>query len=245
MEILPWLGSGTDNNLKITTMGFTLIDASGNPIKIDGTVFNAQRTTARPLDYGTFGHYRLSMATGTIGAALAANGELFQFRWTDATRLCVIYKVLISAGANVAATAAGLVELQLFIARAFSAAGTGGATATITGNNQKVRASMGTTLLGEARIATTAALGAGTKTLDAQGIGNVFLGIGTGAITVSPTLSLVDKIDLLEIDDGSSYHPVVLAQNEGLIVKNGATAWPASMTWGLGVTIIWAEAAAF
>lgn len=210
--------------------------------EVDGTTFRAARVTGRPIDHGAFGHYRLSMTTGTIAAALAANGELFQFRWTDATRLCIVQKVLISAGANVAATAAGLVNLDLAIARSWTAAGTGGTAATITGNNQKTRTNMGTTLLGEARCATTAALGAGTKTLDSQGIGNVAVGIGTGAITTSHKLQLIDKIDLLEIDADTSQHPVVLAQNEGLVVKNGATAWPTAMTWNLAVTVVWCEA---
>lgn len=217
----------------------------GTVIEVDGTSFRALRTTARPLDTGSLGHYRLSMATGTIGAALASGAELFQFRWTDATKLCVIYKVLVSAGANVAASAASINALEMVIARSWSAAGTGGATATLTTTNQRVRTSMGTTLLGEARIATTAALGAGTKTLDTQGIGNVLFGIGTGAITTGVNLQLVPKIDLLEIDDGASFHPVVFAQNEGFVIRNGATAFPAGLTWGLGVTVIWAEVAAY
>lgn len=216
----------------------------GTVVEVDGTSYRALRVTNRPLDVGSLGHYRLSMASGTIAAALAANGELFQFRWTDATRLAVIHKIMISAGANAAATAAGLVTLEAAVARSFTAAGTGGATATITGNNQKTRTSMGTTLLGEARMATTAALGAGTKTLDSQGIGNVTFGIGTGAITTAVNLNLLDKIDLLEMDANQA-HPLVLAQNEGFVIKNGATAWPATLTWALGVSVVWAELAAF
>lgn len=226
-------------------MAIQLQGNGGTVAEVDGTSYRALRATGKPLDVGSLGHYRIGMTTGTIGAALAANGELFQFRWTDATRLCVVQKVLISAGANVAATAAGLVNLDMTIARSWSAAGTGGTAATITGNNQKTRTSMGTTLLGEARCATTAALGAGTKTLDSQAIGNVFIGIGTGAITTSAKLGLVDKIDLLEVDADMSIHPVVLAQNEGFVIKNGATAWPAAMTWGLSVTVVWAEVSAF
>jgi len=226
-------------------MGVTLIGNGGTAAEVDGTSYRALRTTGKPLDVGSLGHYRIGMTTGTIAAALAANGELFQFRWTDATRLCVVQKVLISAGANVAATAAGLVNLDLTVARSWTAAGTGGTAATITGNNQKTRTSQGTTLLGEARCATTAALGAGTKTLDSQAIGNVFIGIGTGAITTSAKLGLVDKIDLLEVDADMSIHPIVLAQNEGLVIKNGATAWPAAMTWGMSVTIVWAEVSAY
>ena len=217
---------------------------SGVISEVDSS-FRAIRTSGRPLDHGSLGHYRLGMTTGTIAAALAANAELFQFRWTDATRLCVVQKVILSAGANVAATAAGIVNLDTVVARGWSAAGTGGTAATITGNNQKTRTSMGTTLLGEARCATTAALGAGTKTLDSQSIGNVCVGIGTGAITTSHRLQLIEKVDMMEIDADMSIHPVVLAQNEGIVIKNGATIWPATMTWGMSVTIVWAEVAAY
>lgn len=212
--------------------------------EVDGTTFRAQRVVIRPLDYGTLGYYRISQATGTIAAALAANGELYQFRWTDATRLCAVMKVVISAGANVAASAAGLVDLGIAVARSFTVAGTGGTAATITGNNGKLRTSMGTTLLGESRVATTAALGAGTKTLDTQGIGNVFIGIGTGAITAASRLQLVDRVALFDAD-GEGQHPLILAQNEGFVVKNGATAWPAAMTWGMSVTVVWAELTAY
>jgi hypothetical protein len=218
---------------------------SGTVAEVDGTTFRAVRTVGRPLDQGALGHYRLGMTSGTIAAALAANGELFQFRWTDATRLCVVQKILISAGANVAATAAALVNLDVTLARSWSAAGTGGTAATITGNNQKVRASHGATLLGEARCASTAALGAGTKTLDSQAVGNVMVGIGTGAITATHNLNLVDKVDMVEIDADMSLHPIVLAQNEGFVIKNGATVWPATMTWGLSVTVVWAEVTAY
>lgn len=221
------------------------IAGNGNTVaEVDGTNYRALRVRNVPLDVGALGHYRLSMASGTLPAALAANAELFQFRWTDATRLCAVQKILISAGANAAATAAGLVTLEATIARSWSADGSGGTAATITGNNQKARTSMGTTLLGAARIASTAALTAGTKTLDSQGIGNITLGIGTGAITAAPTLPLIDKTDLLE-QDGIEQHPVILAANEGFVIKNGATAWPLSMTWALGVTVIWAEVAAY
>ena len=216
----------------------------GTVAEVDGTGFRALRVRNAPLDVGALGHYRLSMATGTIAAALAANAELFQFRWTDATRLAAIQKIIVSAGANVAATAAAAVTLEATIARSFTVAGTGGNTATLTGNNQKNRTSMGTTLLGEARIASTAALGAGTKTLDTQGIGNITMGIGTGLLTVALNTSLMDRTDLLE-QDGIEQHPVILAQNEGFVIKNGAVVWPATMTWGLGVSVVWAEIAAY
>jgi hypothetical protein len=193
----------------------------------------------KPDDYGALGHYRIAMISGVIPAALAANSELFQFRWTDATRLAVIHKIWVSAGANVAATAAALQALRAAIARNWTVAGTGGTAATITGNNQKLRTTMGTTLLGEARMATTAALGAGTKTLDSQDVGAVSYGIGTGAITTALNLSFLPQTELLEVN-ANGQHPIVLAQNEGFVIRSGLIG-PAAMTWQLGVTVAWAE----
>lgn len=215
----------------------------GTVAEVDGTTFRALRVAIRPADYGAFGSYGLSAVTGTLAAAIAANSELAQFRWTDATRLGVIRRIRVSAGMNVAATAAALLSLEAVIARSFSAAGTGGTALTITGNNGKLRTSMGTTLLGELRVASTAALGAGTKTLDTHGIGILAYGILTGAITVTPNGTIIPLSDLYDCDNADG-HPVVLAQNEGVIIKTGIIQ-PAAMTWNLGVTYRWAELSAY
>jgi len=216
---------------------------SGSLAEVGVGPAEGQHVISKPDDYGALGHYRIAMISGVIPAALAANSELFQFRWTDATRLAVIHKVWISAGANVAATAAALQALRLAIARAWTVDGSGGTAATLTGNNQKDRTSMATTLLGTARMATTAALGAGTKTLDAQDIAAVSYGVGTGAITTSLSLNLIPQTELLEVN-ANGQHPIVLAQNEGIVVRSGLIG-PAAMTWQLGVTVAWAELTAY
>jgi hypothetical protein len=212
--------------------------------EVDGTTFRTLRTTRWPVDYGALGFYRLAADTGTIGAAIAANGEIFQFRWTDATRLCAVYRVMVSSGLIVAATAAGQASLHCTVARSFTGAGTGGTALTLTGNNQKLRTSMGTMLLGEARIATTAALGAGTKTLDANPIGSYVTTLGTAAITAANRLSIHDRVGLLDADSEGQM-PLILAQNEGFVVKNGPVAWPASATWAASITVVWAELTAY
>src|SRR5215831_7255845 len=127
----------------------------------------ALRVTQRPQDPGALGAYTLGIDNGAtvITAGLAADSEVWQFRWTDATRLAIIRGVYISAG-SVTAFAAGRCKFDLYWASSWTVAGTGGGTATITGRNAKKRTSFGTTLLGEVRCITTTALGAGTKTLD-------------------------------------------------------------------------------
>lgn len=206
--------------------------------EVTGTGFRALRTEARPLDYGALGSYSLSMLSGTMAAGLAANSEIYQFRWTDATRLAIVHSVTLDglAGSATAFTA-GFAKVELLAARSFSAAGTGGTAATITGNNGKLRTSMGATLLGEIRCASTAALGAGTKTLDTQGLGLFSFSIG-----VVVSVNYAGQVVLFSDGEPSGRHPLIVAQNEGFAIR--ATV-PATGTWQFGVTTKWTEIAAY
>jgi hypothetical protein len=213
--------------------------------EVDGTTFRALRVTNRPVNYGALGYYSIGAVSGTMAAALAANAEVFQWRWPDATNLGLVYKVTVSAGANVAASAAAITSLRLTAARGWTAAGSGGTRLTMTTNNGKLRTSMGTTLTNDIGIASTAGLTAGTKTLDATDLRVVSIGIGTGAITTSVSLNILSGGDGVLFDaDGEGFHPLVCAQNEGFVVRSGVI-FPAGMTWQLGVNCVWAEAAAF
>ena len=211
--------------------------SSGIVADVAGTLFRAMKVQQMPIDYGTLGSYRLSMLSGTMAAGLAGNSEIFQFRWTDATRLCLVQRIILD-GISGSATAftAGFGKVDLLIARSFTASGSGGTAATITGNNGKMRTSMGTTLLGEARCASTAALGVGTKTLDTQAVGQISLSFGTTA-----SVQYVNQTALLGEDIGTT-HPLVLAQNEGFSIR--ATV-PATGTWQFGVTVVWTEVTAY
>jgi hypothetical protein len=225
-------------------MAIQVMGVSGVAMEVDGTTFRAIRVTLRPINYGSLGAYRIGGVSGTMAAALGANAELFQFRWPDATNLALIYKISISAGANVAATAAAILSFVLTAARSWTAAGSGGTRFTLTGNNAKLRTSMGTSLVNDAGISTTAGLTAGTKTLDASNLGAVAFGIGTGAITTALSLQVLPLTALFDaIAEG--LHPFVAAQNEGVVIRNGAVAFPATMTWNFAVNCMWIEAAAF
>lgn len=219
---------------------------SGVVADVDGTTFRALRVTSRPLNYGSLGAYKLGMSSGTMAVSLVANAELFQFRWTHATNLAVVYRVNISAGANVAATAATLLSLNLAIARGWTGIGTGGTRAVLTGNISKLRTSMGTSLVNDAGISTTTGLGAGTKTIDhaTTNLASVSFGIGTGAITTSNNLTFLPTVELLNVDSPSD-HPIIHVQEEGFIIRNGTVAFPAGMTWTFSVNVSWIEAAVF
>lgn len=202
--------------------------------------------TARyPITVGAGGAFRIGASSGTMAAALAANSEIFQFRYvTAASRLALVYKVSISAGLNVAASAAALIAFRLTAARAWTAAGTGGTRIVLTGNNTKLRTSLSTSEVNDAGISTTAALTAGTKTLDTTDLSNLSRGIGTGAITVSPQLEIVPQTNLFDAD-GEGQHPLVLANQEGFVIRTGANAFPAAMTWSFSVNVLWLEVPSF
>lgn len=223
------------------------IQGNGGVIaEVDGTTFRALRVTSRPVDYGSLGFYRLGMVSGTMAAALAANAELFQFRWPDATNLALVWHVGISAGANVAATGAALLSINMANARSWSAAGSGGTRAVLTGNINKLRTSMGTSLVNDAGISTTAGLTAGTKTIDhaTSNLSACSFGIGTGAITTALDLNFLPYTTMYGGGERSDM-PNIHAQNEGFILRNGTVAFPAGMTWSFAVNVNWSEAATF
>jgi hypothetical protein len=203
--------------------------------------------TCKPMPYGTLGHYRYAGTTGTIAAALAASAQLFYVRWTDATRFFVLHRFTAKFQCLTLFTAATLTDFgfDLFKATAVSAGGGGTDVGALV--KTRMRTSMGASLLdtaGLVRISTTAALTAIT-TLDAtaiaQSVGDsqrVNPAAATEEQRVNdPTLTYV-------ADMAAGEHPLVLAQNEGLVLRN-RTVWPAAGTGIVQVEMVWSEVTAF
>lgn len=203
----------------------------------------AARVESRPFDSSGLGAYAYGGLTGILPAALAANSEIFQFRWTDATRFCVIRKIRISASVSTTFFAAGVpMQIDLVKSTAWTVQGTGG-TGIAPAALLKKRTSMGNTLVatGDVRIATTAALGAGTKTLEGLSLSAV---VAACPITASLSGSIISPGTILfqnEVADGE--YPLVLAQNEGISIRSVAV--PATGTWTASVEIQWAEVSGY
>lgn len=211
------------------------IQGFSNVVQEVESASRAGRVVLRPVDYGSLGIYSLSLQSGVMAAGLAADASVFQFRWTHATNLALIKQIRVLGG-GIAAFAAGHGKFDCMIARAFTASGSGGTAATLTGNNNKLRTSMATMGVADIRISSTAALTAGTWTLDAQPVAQQSFGV---TATAGATLGHANALINTETD---SEYPIVLAQNEGINIR--ATV-PATGTWAFGVTIRWAELAAF
>jgi hypothetical protein len=238
--------------------GLQLQGAGGSVMEVGGFSAKGAHVIAKPQDYGALGHYRGIFTTGTIAAGMAADGELLQMRWVDATRFCVITHVAVLEFRNITtAFAAGPFNFKLFRSTAWSADGSGGGAVTVTDPAMQLRAaSMGASLFSTGfRLATTAALGAGTKTLDARPMGACFGNVGsTPAIAqmyipaVPPvTGGSLPGIDLFAPDTGAGEHPIVLTSNggttsEGISITGNV---PGTGTWIASFLVKWMELAAF
>lgn len=216
---------------------------SGVVMGVQGTTFRAGMGYRAPVDYGSLGIYKVSAISGTIAAALAANSEVFQFRWPEASNLALVYRVRVSAAPIAVTTVAAIFGLEMRVARSWTVAGSGGTRLTLTGNNAKLRTSMGTSLVNDAGIATTAALTVGTKTLEAQATGAAVMQLGTLAVTGFGENRILAPTPLFDAN-GESQMPLVLAQNEGFVIRNPFVG-PATMTWSIQVEVVWAEVTTF
>ena len=186
--------------------------------------------------------YRVSVVTGTLAAALAAGAQVFQFKWTDASRLAVVSKIKTTFLPLTPFTAATLTDhtsFDVYVARSFAGGGSGTAL-TLTGNNAKMRTNMATSLAA-INVSTTAALTPAT-TLDAQPFiqslrkGNRVNPASATEETIQPT-----NTDILFTSDfGAGESPLILAQNEGFVIRN-RTVWPAAGTGILSIEVHWAE----
>lgn len=182
--------------------------------------------------------FSVHAASGIMAAGLAAASEILQFRVVDATeqRKFRLLSVLLSVANDGTAFTAGSAQFDLVAATAWSAAGTGGATLTLTGNNAKNRRSQNQNILGvagEIRVATTAALTAGTKTLDAQGLAG--FNVGVQAVAGQQILLPSDFLQAATTTEGDMYE---FTHQQGFAIR--ATV-PATGTWRYSANIVWAE----
>lgn len=199
-------------------------------LAVDPTHF-AARVSLRPVEVGSLGAFSVALNSAIMAAGLAANANVFSFRNSNANTI-LIRKVTLTMGGLATAFTAGQASFNMFVARSFTVSDSTGTAATLTGNNSKLRTTFGTMTIGDARISTTAALTAGTRTLDSNAIASLTLGIG---VAVS-TIYIPAGTELWAPEVGQ--HPLILAQNEGFVIQ--ATV-PATGTWVLGVRVTWDE----
>lgn len=220
---------------------------TGSLAEVGNAAALAQHVTNKPLPHGSLGHYRLAATSGTLVAALAAAGQLFYLRWTDATRFFVLHRFTARFQPLTGFTAATLTDFGFDLLRATAVSAGGGGTDLGALVKTRMRSTMGASLLdaaGLVRISTTAALTALT-TLDATSIAQS-LGdtqrVNPAAATEEQRVNDPTLVYLADLAAGE--HPLVLAQNEGLVLRNRAV-WPAAGTGIVQVEMVWSEVSAF
>lgn len=196
----------------------------------------AGRFSQRPLELGARGSYQWAGLTGVLPAALGANSEIFQWRYVQVGSIVqVLRKVRISAAVSTTAFAAGVpVQIEMRRATAWTVQGTLGTGVTF-GTNAKKKTTHASTALaaGDVRIATTAALGVGTKTLDGEACANLVGQPGTavGAI-ILPGVFMYERASADE-------YPFVFTNQEGFVIRSVAV--PITGTWQAAIEVVWDE----
>lgn len=218
---------------------------------------NVQNAPSHILSrYVSRGSYRVACSTGavtTIAAGTATAGQLLNFRNPSSTVKVFVKRV---AAKFILTTAYGTAQetgCDLIIARSFSVNGTNGtaidagSSVADTGN---LAASQPTSVItaGCVRTATTAVITAGTHTLDGSpisivsgwsgAIGDMVPGLARGVPAGDGMATLFDA------DLSTHKAPIVLAQDEGLIVRNlvlmgptGVGRWDFLIEWDEGALL--------
>ncbi len=195
----------------------------------------AVRVVQRPTDVGALGAYSCGLTTGTMAAGLGAAASFWSIR-NSSTNVAVVRSVTLSMGSLGTGFAVGSATFNLLFARNFTVSNGGGTAATLTGNNCKLKTAFATTGIADIRISATAAITGSSWTLDSQPLGAV-----NAAITASTNIVFIPTTQLLPGPQGGLagiQWPVVLAQNEGLLIQ--ATV-PATGTWQAQVLVAWEE----
>lgn len=205
---------------------------SGVVPEVDAT-FRAGRVSMRPPEVLTW--LSVSAQSGAM-TGVAAASAVFSLRNTG-TNLLMIRRIGIGAVLTTAFTTAQKLDYSIALARSFTVADSGGTAIALTGSNAKHRTSLATLTTNDCRIATTTALTAGTKTLDANRMGMVAFWGGAIGATLNPVTD-----NLFSHNTGD--YPLVLANNEGVNIMN-ETLMGATGVVALYVNIEFAEATAF
>lgn len=199
--------------------GIPIIGSSGTTWEVDPNGFKTGRIAIYPVDAAQ-GRYRLTAISGlmtTIAAGTATAGHIFAWRWGSAApNIVKVYRINVRFRTIAGFTAAQEIEFAAYRATGYSASHTGGTPIVTTGTElRKDTTDDGGSFLTDARIATTAALTAGTHTLQA----NPFFADSYAELAAAAT------VPKGRIDTGYNYQellhePLVFRQNEGFIIRN-------------------------
>lgn len=188
-------------------------------------------------------YYAVNVATGAMAAG-AATREVLQFRWTDTDYAAAITEISVSGMRATTAFAVGTIDIKATVARSWTANGTGGTTLEFGGDsnvdNTALRTTFADSRVTDFRVATTASLGAGTKSLEANDIGQITTHTSGGVSAATPIIGSIylPITTLFAADQMRGQYPLILEANEGFVIQ---VTIPATGVWNLGMRVRWAE----
>lgn len=188
-------------------MAIQLLAADGATVFKADSTFGALRVNLRPVEVINWNSFGL--VSGAL-TGVAASGAVFAFRNTGANPM-LIRQVWIGFATTTAFTAAQALTYGLFKANNYSASDTGGTAYYVAGANKHRNSFTNIVSAPDIRISSTAALSAGTRTVEASAVGTA-LGTSNGVGTT------MQKAQLIDHDAGD--YPFYIAQNEGFVINN-------------------------
>ncbi len=215
----------------------------------------------RPLEYrggdgSVLGHYSVAHSSGALAATIGALGHLASVRWAPTTLTAFFVLVRIRVGISFETSQSDLTRFvfRAIVARGFSVDFTTASTAASmagVANTNKMRASMGTSLMGTAgpRIATTVVMSGQTLTADAAPfaictVPTIQPVTATGTAAAVPA-GFTSPMQTLYEWTGLGQHPLLLTNNEGVIVQPVYACPGTAGVFNLHVVWDWAEVKAF
>lgn len=216
---------------------------SGSTLMTVDPTYAAARVSPRPIEQ--LGTYLVSARTGNY-TGVGANTPMFSMRFVAGSagtaQIAIIQRITMNWILTTAFSTAQEVAFGAYVARSFSASDSAGTQIVVSGNNQKNRTSAQTSQIatnGDMRISSTAALTAGTRTLDSQAFGIAQSWCGSTLLTTG--VYLPQQITLYEEFPGDT--PLILQSNEGIVINN-LVAFGATGVIVASVNIEWTESAA-
>jgi hypothetical protein len=156
--------------------------------------------------------YQVGAVSGLL-TLVATAGHIFAFR-APASGLALVTRIRVRVRTIAGFTAAQEFAIALYKLTGYTVAHTGGTPINVA-DVVKLRESYANPTYADARIATTTGLTAGTHTLDAQ----PFAWDAYAELAAAATVAK-GRIDIDWGSDENADHPLVLAPNEGFIVRN-------------------------
>lgn len=184
----------------------------------------------------TGGHYSVGFLSGTVAGAVTAGatGQVVSIRWQHTDLKFIPLRISLDVLCSAFSTGVSL-DFAAYVARNFTASASGGTAITAPSKTSSVGMNGSIfTSNGDFRVATTTNLTAGTHSLDTNPIGTAWAPFTAVEQAV--------KFDLYTVTDFGQ-HPVVLNNNEGIVIRLETVNLSSSNSIKIRGRIEWVETA--